>query len=154
MIHGNNMKTVFSVLILVFCNHCLYSQSKIDISSNALRNGDVLNKIQIPYVNPGERGSGQVWQLGHFNKRSKTIQQGIASAGDTVAIFEADQIRHYCMQGDTLRCKGEQSQRAFMLYDTLRPVLCYPFHFGDSISGSYSGVGRNENAFVSRFGQG
>ena len=52
---------------------------------------------------------------------------------------------HFLMRNDTLYDKGIQSRRAHRIYAQERPVLHYPFGYGDRIEGSYAGVGRDEN---------
>ena len=132
----------------------LSAQAPIDSAANAPRSGDELCKLKISFINEGERGENQVWRLGEANKKSRQVRQRISASGDTIAIFEAGRIRHFLMHGDTLTDKGEQSRRSYMLYDDLRPLLRYPFAFGDSISGQFSGIGREENVDAARSGFG
>lgn len=132
----------------------LSAQVPIDSAANAPRSGDELCKLKISFVNEGDTGRNQVWRLGEPNKKSQQMRQRITASGDTIALFEAGRIRHFLMRGDTLTDKGEQSRRAYMLYDELRPTLRYPFSFGDSISGQFSGNGREENVDAARTGFG
>ena len=41
----------------------LFSQVQLTSSTNALRHGDILCKIKVPYVEQGEKGSDVVWHL-------------------------------------------------------------------------------------------
>lgn len=148
------MKAVLSILILLLTSQCLLAQHVIDSFSNASRHGDVLNKIEVNFVNPGCRGANQIWQLGQCDKQSRHVRQEIVSLCDTIAVIEADHIYHFVMRNDTLFNKGEQSRHAYMLYNELRPMLRYPFQYGDSISDYYSGIGKDGNAGIHRSGWG
>ncbi len=130
------------------------AQIPISSEANSLRAGDKLCKIEVDYVAPGNGGPNEVWPLGRVTKKSKDFQQTIASARDTIAIFEEGRIQHYLVHGDTLVDKGEQRRRAYCIYNQERPLLQYPFHYGDSIGGSYFGQGRDENINTIRSGWG
>ena len=132
----------------------LSAQIPIDSAANAPRSGDELCKLKISFVHEGDAGRNQVWRLGEANKKSQQMRQRITASGDTIALFEAGRIRHFLMRGNTLTDKGEQSRRAYTLYNELRPMLRYPFAFGDSISGQYAGTGREENVDAARAGFG
>lgn len=148
------MKNLFLTIGLAFSCQALSAQISIDSTANAPRSGDELCKLKISFVNEGDTGRNQVWRLGEPNKKSQQMRQRITASGDTIAVFEAGRIRHFLMLGNTLMDKGEQSRRAYMLYDELRPSLRYPFAFGDSISGKFSGIGREENVDAARIGFG
>ncbi len=148
------MKNFFLTIGLAFSCQALSAQIPIDSTANAPRSGDELCKLKISFVNEGDTGRNQVWRLGEPNKKSQQMRQRITASGDTIAVFEAGRIRHFLMLGNTLMDKGEQSRRAYMLYDELRPSLRYPFAFGDSISGKFSGIGREENVDAARTGFG
>ena len=123
----------------------LFAQTTISISANAVRHEDDLLKIQIPYIESGNPGSDAVWQLGIATDDSPEFLQSINSNGDTIAIYEEGRMLHFVMRNDTLYDKGIQSRRAHRNYVQERPVLHYPFGYGDRVEGSYAGVGRDEN---------
>ena len=50
-----------SLIILLISNFCLFSQ--VPTSTNSLRHGDILCKIEVPYVEQGERDSESIWNL-------------------------------------------------------------------------------------------
>ena len=146
------MKAFLLSFLMAGCALPMMAQTPISAEANSLRGGDRLCKIQVEYVNPGDGGPDEVWTLGQVTRRSKDFLQTIASSGDTIAVFERGRIQHYLMRGDTLADKGEQSRRAFCLCDRLRPVVRFPFQYGDSLSGFYSGCGREENVDFVRSG--
>lgn len=148
------MKLFLSTVGMVCCWHTMTAQIPISSEANSFRTGDKLCKVQVDYVAPGDGGPNEVWPLGRMTKESQDFLQTIASARDTIAIFERGRIQHYLVHGDTLVDKGEQSRRAFCLYSQERPMLRYPFQYGDSLSGSFLGQGREENIKTSRSGWG
>ena len=108
-------------------------------STNALRHGDILCRVEIPYESEGERGEASVLTIPDIPDDSPDHLQAIRSNGDTIVIYEEGRMLHYLMRGDTLYNKGEQSRRSYRILSQERPELVYPFQFGDSISGSYEG---------------
>ena len=150
------MKKSFLVSIVIMsCWHPIsLGQTSLTSTTNTLRHGDVLCKVEVPYVNPGDRGVESVWSLGGMSDSNKDHLQLINYRGDTIAIYEEGKILHYLTKGDTLYYKGEQSRRAFDIYSQERPYIYYPFQFGDSIAGNYLGDCRNEDNYytVNGFG--
>lgn len=118
------------------------AQTGLSISTNSPRHADILCKVEIPYIDAGERGEGVVWQFGDIANDSRDHLQLINSNYDTIAIYEKGRILHYLAKGDTLYYKGEQSRRAFDIYSQERPYIHFPFQFGDSIVGNYLGNSR------------
>ena len=147
------MKTT-TLVIAVFTAIPAESQIPLTTSTNTLRHGDILCKIEVPYVEQGERGNESIWHLPEIPDGSKEWLQAINSNIDTVAIYESGRILHYFAHGDTLCEKGFQSPRAYKIYSQERTYLRYPFQYGDSISGYFSGDCRNENDYfkVAGFG--
>lgn len=133
------------ILMMMFMQGLSAQMLSLSRPHNALRAGDVLYKVKVDYVDAGASGIDQVWTLGEMTEQSKDIVQGIVSKGDTLTIMEKNHIRHFILCGDTLFAKGEQQRRAYRLYNVPRPLMRYPFHYGDSLSGNYNGRGRDEN---------
>lgn len=148
------MRLFLTTIVVVSCWQAMYAQVPISSEANSFRAGDKLCKVEVDYVAPGDGGPNEVWPLGRITKKSKDFLQTIASARDTIAIFERGRIQHYLIHGDTLVDKGEQSRRAYCVYSQERPMLRYPFQYGDSLSGSFFGQGREENINTSRSGFG
>ena len=57
------MKTTITIVIAVIATIPLFSQVPLTTSTNTLRHGDILCKIEVPYVDQGEKGSDAVWHL-------------------------------------------------------------------------------------------
>ena len=130
------------------------AQIFLTTSTNALRHGDILCRVEIPYESEGERGEASVWTLPAIPDDSPDHLQAIRSNGDTIVTYERDRMLHYLVRGDTLYNKGEQSRRAYRILSQERPELVYPFQYGDSISGSYEGDCRYEGNHYTSCGQG
>ena len=130
------------------------AQSFLTTSTNALRHGDILCRVEIPYESEGERGEASVWTLPVIPDDSSDHYQAILSNGDTVVIYEEGRMLHYLVRGDTLYNKGEQSRRAYRINSHERVELIYPFQYEDSIAGSYEGDCRYEGIRFSVSGYG
>ena len=132
----------------------LQSQVNLTRVGNEWRQGDRLNKVQVEYVHPGDLGQECIWRMGEITKQSKALRQSVASNGDTVAVFEPNRIVHFVVHGDTLWDKGEQQRRAYRICQEERPVLRYPFAYGDSLGGTFlaKGVDEGIDLMVSGFG--
>ncbi len=126
-------------IMALLSSHPLFAQAFLSTSTNSLRHGDILCRVEIPYESEGERGEASVWTLPAIPDDSPDYLQAIRSNGDTTVIYERNRMLHYLMRGDTLYNKGEQSRRAYRILSQERPELVYPFQYGDSISGSYEG---------------
>lgn len=139
------LKTVILVCIVELLPQNLTAQSHISRSCNVMRQGDILCRMKVDYVEEGESGKETVWALGSIRKNDNAFLQSVISNGDTIAIFEKSCIRHFLMHGDTLSYKGSQQKRTYCFLDKERPILRFPFVYGDSISGDYEGQGRDDN---------
>ena len=144
---------IFIVLMVVFVQ-LLPAQMPLSSANNVMRAGDVLYKVEVDYMDAGEAGIDQVWYLEQIEEGRKDVVQGIVAKGDTVTIMEKGNLCHYILRGDTLFEKGKQQRRSYRLYDTMRPLVRYPFQYGDSIAGIYRGGGQEENLEVSVQGWG
>ena len=148
------MRKIIFPFLLVFVSQSLLAQIPISRSNNSMRTGDILHKFETDYVNVGEAGLNKVWSLGQITDESKEFQQSMISSNDTIALFDKNGISHYLMHGDTLCYKGNQQRRSYQLFSQGRPVLCYPFQYGDSISGNYAGIGHDDGLDLSVTGWG
>ena len=138
------MKTTITIVIAVIATIPLFSQVPLTTSTNTLRHGDILCKIEVPYVEQGEKGNDAVWRFPSIPADGTEHLQTINSNGDTIVIYEEGMMRHFLVRNDTLYDKGTQSRRAHKIYSQERPVMHYPFGYGDRIEGSFMGEGRYE----------
>lgn len=119
-----------------------------------MRDGDVICKIRVPFSSCEARGENVIWNFELPSNDSPEHIMEIISQNDTVAIFEKDRMQHFLVKNDTLFYWGEQARRSHMIMDQRRPLLKYPFLYGDSISGKYNGLGQNESIHFSLIGSG
>lgn len=63
-----------------------------------MRHGDILCKIEVPYMDEGERGEDAVWYLPENGDDGREWLQAINSNVDTVAVYEKGRILHYFAQ--------------------------------------------------------
>ena len=134
-----------TTLVLVFLITIpLFSQVPLTTSTNILRHGDILCKIEVSFMEQDEKGSAAVWHLPAIIDGGKEHLQAIRSNGDTIVIYEEGRMQHFLVRNDTLYDKGTQSRRAHKIYAQERPVMHYPFGYGDRIEGGFMGEGRYE----------
>ena len=133
------------LFLLLLLPQMISAQIPITAMHNAMRNGDNLCRLEIPYVWPGESGRERTWQLGTAKKESPESWKEIISTKDSVAVIGDYDISHFHVSNDSLIFMGEQSRRSFRIFDEGRPELIYPFACGDSIQGGYSGYGKDED---------
>ena len=66
-----------SLIILLVSNFRLFSQ--VPTTTNTLRHGDILGKIEVPYVKQGERGSESIWRLPEIPDDGKEYLQATSA---------------------------------------------------------------------------
>lgn len=148
------METICIVILMAITHHGLFAQVPITLEANGFRDGDKLCKVLVDYVSPNDGGTCKVWPIGRITKSSNDFIQTVISARDTIAILESERIRHCLVSGNSLVDKGQQSRRSYCTYNQERPLIRYPFQYGDSISGYFSGFGQEEKITTSRTGWG
>lgn len=84
-------KYLITVLALLL-SQSLFSQIQLNSSTNALRHGDFLCRVEVPYINEGQRGEESVWMLPVIPDDSPDYFQSILSNGDTIVIYEDGRI--------------------------------------------------------------
>lgn len=100
-------KAIIPFLALLL-SQLLFSQVQLTSSTNALRHGDFLCRVEVPYANEGQRGEGSVWMLPEIPDDSHDYFQSILSNGDTIVIYEKgnvlsdESIDFFSMEIDTL----------------------------------------------------
>ena len=64
----------FFIFLVLFFSIQVSAQVPLTTTTNTLRHGDILCKVEVPYVEAGERGEEVVWQLGE--SRGSSDSQG------------------------------------------------------------------------------
>lgn len=128
-------------LLTVMLPLSLQAQYALERDYNLLRDGDCLEKIQIPYTEPGEKGENVIWHYDHSLSDSKGYRQTYRIANDSLLCIEHDTEYDYCMKGDTLFLRNVENRTTRIRYEEPRIVQKFPFQYGDSIGGEYAGTG-------------
>lgn len=136
---------LFTLLLSVISRTNSFSQTQIDHVHNSLRKGDALYSIESEYINPGISGTQVIWNIGEINTKANGYLEGINSNNDTITVFGTGHITHYLLKDNLLYLKAKQEPRSYRIFHKERPLICYPFSLGDSISGNFEGIGRYEN---------
>lgn len=132
---------ISSIIIGIICPIFLKAQHTLEYSCNIFRDGDYLDKVQIPYVEPGERGENTAWHYDNSFLDAKGYSQTYRITGDSLLCIEHETEYHYFLENDTLFLKGFENRTTRIKYEVPRIVQVFPFQYGDSISGTYSGSG-------------
>ncbi len=89
-----------TLVITVLISFPLFSQVPLTTTNNTLRHGDILCKIEVPYLEQGEKGNDAVWRFPailldqflhrniepHFFLAQSSITEGAASSTDWKSI--------------------------------------------------------------------
>lgn len=134
-------RTLLMLTILLFSGLSFRAQHILDRAHNGIRDNDRLNKIQIPYIHPGERGVGIIWRYAPIQETSKEYLQTFSADGDSIVCTEHNTLYFYRMKGDSLMLTGFENRTTLMGYNHPPCQLRFPFMYGDSITTSYSGSG-------------
>ena len=67
------MKLTYLFFFITFF-YALSAQVPLTTTTNTLRHGDILCKVEVPYVEAGERGEEVVWQLGEITDDSFEVR--------------------------------------------------------------------------------
>lgn len=139
-----NIKYILSFLIFLL-HGTLFSQIPLTIDSELLRGGDFLNKIEVPFVNPGSEGKNVVWEFCRLSDGHSNLWQTISKSDTGIDILEYDRMSHFELKDDILYYKGARNGISFVEYQEGRRLLKYPLQYGDSISGTCYGKGCSED---------
>ena len=138
-----NQKVVTFILLLLPL-HCLFSQTQPTISTTEQHNGDILYRIEIPYVKPEAKGVESVWHLPEISDQVAGHLRLIKSSMDTLIIYEKGKKLDYYTHKDIVCEKTQKDPLTYNIYSQLRPYLKYPFQYGDSVSAYGAGNHRGE----------
>jgi len=137
-----NAKTAFLFLaVLLFVRPSVYSQTTLTAAANAARDGDSLVMRHLDVASPGSAGRGVVWDLSGADPGKRCILQYAVDSCSQTALGQYTSWRTV-MSGDTLFLTGFENRHTLMEFDGPLPLLRYPFAYGDSIRGSFHGVGK------------
>ena len=131
------------ILMLLFILQSIPSmaQTIIALSNNGFRDGDSLVMRKVDGVQPGMSGRDAVWDFSDaVTRRVHTLLYDLEE--DTFSAHEDGTSWRTVVNSDTLWLTGFENRHTLMEYEEPLPLLRYPFSYGDSIHGSFHGIGK------------
>ncbi len=129
------------------------AQPCINSEANAAKVGDRYTVSQIAYTNAGRKGENVLWNMSGVKETGNSHKIRCIGARDTAkfAVVNDKTTLVYEQHGDTLLQTGYRTRLTSATFDKPIVQLRYPVHYGDSVSGVYSGSGIYSNSI--RFGE-
>lgn len=107
------------------------------------RNGDVLERRKISYVEPGDSGENKFWDLSSIDDLREGIRAEIASANDTLfCIMQSGTMYKARKNGDTLLAIGYENRTTVFRDSIAAPFFTYPFGYRQKCGGQFRYSGR------------
>ena len=138
-----NIRYIFSSLLLLLPG-ALLSQVPLTVDPEFMQGGDILCRAEVPYVSPGADGKDAEWKLCRISESKNDLWQTVSKSDAGIDILEYDRRKHFELRDDILYYMRDQNGKSFVEFGKGRPLLKYPFQYGDSISSIIDGKGCNE----------
>ncbi|MCF0179966.1 MAG: hypothetical protein HUJ97_06960, partial [Bacteroidales bacterium] len=138
-----NQKRVASILLLLPI-HYLFSQN-IHTTSSIRHLGNIVYRIEIPYVEPGAKGAESIWSLPKIPDNGLEYLQLINSSVDTLIIYEKGKKLDYYTYKYIVYEQADKGSHNYNIYSQMRPYLKTPYQYRDSVYGYSIGNDRNGN---------
>jgi hypothetical protein len=138
------MKTL-TLIVSFLCslNLSLPAQHRLTSNLNLMRPGDEIIKQQVEYKDPGRSGENVLWDFGKLTPVKDEYTLTYSYGKDSVITgTEHHTMYYYALSGDSLSLRGYENTTTIMKNDRPELLLKFPVHYGDSVSGYYSGNGR------------
>lgn len=129
------------LLFVVICVSSVHSQTKIDFCHNSIRDGEMLTKKQVLFVNPTIEKGMNLWRLPNETITGKDYIITYELIGDTIQTCEHGTCYFRYCSNDSLYLSGYENKTTNIQYH--RPCLefKYPFCYGDSLACDFAGTG-------------
>jgi hypothetical protein len=139
------MRRNILITILGLASLVLPAQGRFSRKRNAYRDGDVIVKQQVEYLEPGSPGVKSMWNFSRLNPVNEkyNLVYFTYDKEDTVHItgLEHETRYDYEQKDDTLWLTGYTNRTTEMTYSRPEAQLRYPFHYGDSLYTRFIGKG-------------
>lgn len=138
------MKSLLFFLLSVVIPLQLFSQHSLGVASNLPRSGDRLQKKEMVYKSPGEKGTAVVWDFSGVENRNENYDLRYVSlfpASDTIVGIEHRTMYYYHLSGDTLFTPGYENPTMRIRYRSSEALLVFPFPYGRSLTTYFGGRG-------------
>ena len=136
-----NQKAVACILLLLPI-HYLFSQ-EVQPASAIQRHGDIVYKIEIPYVEPVAKGVESIWHFPEIRDNGLEYLQLIISSIDTLTVYEKGKKHVYYAHKEIIQEQAKIGSHIYNIYSQMRPYLDIPYQYGDSVSGYSIGNDRD-----------
>ena len=136
---GSKHMRLFVLMTLFAPLPCL-AQTSLTLSNNGFREGDSLVTRMVNDAQPGISGRDAVWDFSDKGTGRAHVLLYTADR-DTLSAADGGTSWRTVLHGDTLWLTGFENRHTLMEYHEPLPLLRYPFSYGDSIRGSFRGMG-------------
>lgn len=127
----------FLLIVISAKGQCL-----LDISTNTIREGDVVEKIYCHYGNINNGGQNVVWD---FSDRIGKFPYTICYSTDSLSVLtenDGSTLYSYILHGDSLLQIGYETPLEYITYQEPLLGMIYPVQYGDSFSKHFQGKGK------------
>ena len=120
------------------------AQLTLNRISHVPRPGDDLAKQQVVFQSPGSNGTGVIWDFSELeNIKDHYALHYITPSeySDTIIGVERRTMFFYRLSGDSLFALGYENPTTSIRYVNPETILQFPFPYGRSVTGYFSGIG-------------
>ena len=149
-------RTIIALSIALAASHISAQKVVLTAENHALK-PDVINQMALSeWVEPGNAGNNQVWDLRSMEKK-KDFQGSVFSAGQrdphhwfpesNLVLNEFGNMYYFRLDGDLLKSYGMVTRGGNLVvrYDQPYVKMKFPLAYGESVSGPYSGTYQTGN---------
>ncbi|WP_455585551.1 T9SS type A sorting domain-containing protein [Bacteroides sp.] len=138
------MKLLFFFILTVIVPLKLFSQYSLNTVMNLPRSDDHLQKQEVSYKAPGEKGVGIVWDFSELESISENYElkyKSFHTNSDTIVGIEHSTMYYYQLSGDSLILSGYENPTTLIRYTKPETLLLFPFPYGRSFTDYFAGKG-------------
>ncbi|MDR3058423.1 MAG: T9SS type A sorting domain-containing protein [Prevotella sp.] len=156
------MKAIATIMASVLCcSASLFGQ--LNTNHNHYRPGDVLVKQQVGYLDPGESGTGKLWDFSKLKPvndeytleyayppmegdsiyilGNKRYLKKNVSANELIVGIEHNTMYYYRLTNDSLLQMGHENPSVVLEYTEPMALIHFPLNYGQRISSGYRAEG-------------
>lgn len=117
------------------------AQETVTVERNFPRDGDRLERAEVPFIPPGKGGEGTVWHCSFPASLAKSRPSSYRVRGGQASRLEEGTLYHSRLSGDSLLAAGFENRSTALEYAVPPLLLECPLAYGDSTGGVYGGQG-------------
>lgn len=139
-------QNILFMMLMAFVWMPAFPQHVLTKANALMCGGDAMSKQRVMYVSPGGGGMDATWDFSNVDVLSDSYP--IEYAGDIdscLYAIEPSLMGLYRLSGDTLVQVAYQNPLTRVDYSVPIPEVCFPFSYGDTLSGKFKGEGRYSN---------